>query len=111
MSDMSLLKDLFNDIGLNIQIIKAHRLGKSISNSPRPLKVSLPNASDTFLVLRFQNKLHGSHKLPDIRFSSERSAKQREFMSNLREELRKRREKGEKDLIIKYIKGIPNIVT
>jgi len=110
LSDMSLLKDIINDIGLNIQIIKAHRLGKSISNRPRPLKVSLPNSSDNFLVLRSQNKLHGSHKWPDIRFSSDRSAKQCEFMSNLREELRKRRDKGEKDLIIKYIRGIPNIV-
>lgn len=77
---MSQLKDLFNDIGLNIQIIKAHRLGKSISNRSCPLKVALPNASDTFLVLRSQNKLHGLHKWPDIRFSSDRSAKQREFM-------------------------------
>jgi len=31
-------------------------------------------------------------------------------MSNLREELTNRRVKGEKDIIIKYIKGIPTIV-
>lgn len=109
-SEMSHLKDLFYDIGLNLQIIKAHRLGKPLSIRPRPLKVTLLNASDTFSVLRSQYKLHGSQKWPDIRFSSDRSAKQREFMSNLREELRKRREKGEKDIIIKYIKGIPTIV-
>ncbi|KAF0720583.1 Uncharacterized protein FWK35_00027232 [Aphis craccivora] len=54
----------------------AHCLGKSISNRSCPLKVALPNASDTFLVLRSQNKLHGLHKWPDIRFSSDRSAKQ-----------------------------------
>ncbi|KAL4097221.1 hypothetical protein QTP88_022029 [Uroleucon formosanum] len=47
-SDMSQLKNLFSDSGLNLQIIKAHRLGKPISNRPRPLKVTLPNASDTF---------------------------------------------------------------
>lgn len=109
-SDMSQLKNLFSDSGLNLQIIKAHRLGKPISNRPRPLKVTLPNASDTFSILRSQSKLRGSQKWPDIRFSSDRSAKQREFMSNLREELRKRRENGEKDIIIKYIKGIPTII-
>lgn len=93
---MSQLKDLFYDTGLDLQIIKAHRLGKPISNRSRPLKVTLRNASDTLLVLRSQTKLHKSQKWPDIHYSSERSAKQREFRLNLREKLKKRREKGEK---------------
>ena len=33
-----------------------------------------------------------------------------DLMNNLHEKLQKRREYGENDLIIKYIKGIPNII-
>lgn len=109
LSDLSRLNDLFNDTGLNLQIAKAHRHGKPTFNSHRPIKVTLPNASDTFSILRSQNKLQGSQKWSDIRFSSYRSTKQREFMSNLLE-LSNRREKGEKDIIIKNIKGSPTIV-
>jgi len=35
---------------------------------------------------------------------------QRDYMRNLREQLQKRRDNGENDLIIKYNKGIPSII-
>ncbi|WP_219823849.1 hypothetical protein, partial [Enterobacter cloacae complex sp. CH23B] len=37
--------------------------------------------------------------------------KQREYLSKLRDELNSRLDRGEKDLTIKFIKGIPSIIS
>lgn len=108
---MAQLNDFFNDIGLNFQIIKLYCLGKSVSNHSRPIKITLSNTSETFSVLHSQIKLREIPKWNDIHFSSDRTAKQRAFMSKLREELINLKEKGENDIIIKYLKGIPTIVS
>ena len=42
--------------------------------------------------------------------ASDRTTKQRNHMNNLREQLQKRKENDENDIIIKYIKNILSII-
>lgn len=106
------VNEIMNAMGLNIIPTKYIRLGK-ISDKCRPLKLTLPNPSDVFSILRLQYKLKTSldSNLTNLRFSSDRTTFQREQMANLRKELASRRENGEQNLIIKYIKGEPKIVS
>lgn len=46
----------------------------------------------------------------NVRLFSDQTRQQQEYMKNLRNELRRQIDGGEKDLVIKYVKGIPKIV-
>lgn len=112
--DYDKLKNMFNNImAVNISDFSCARLGKIIQNDnskPRPLKVILRNSLEALTVLRSQAKLRSSSDWTNIRCASDRTLKQREHMSSLRNELQRRRNNGEDNIIIKYIKGIPNII-
>lgn len=86
--------------------IKSIRLGKYIPNKNRPIKIFFDCPSIPKYLLRNRKKLP-----EDIQIYSDQTPAQKEYLRLLKEELIKRIEKGEKDLIIKYVKGIPTIVT
>lgn len=82
------------------------RLGKYDAKKTRPLKVcfSTPDIAKTLL----KNK--SNCKTNNIKLYFDQTPNQKQEIANLREELRQRKEKGENDLIIKYIKGTPKII-
>lgn len=85
---------------------KTIRLGKYIANKNRPIKVYFTN-TETPKVL-FRNK----SKLPEnIKIYSDLTPSQNQYLQSIKGELQKRIEEGEKNLIIKYIKGRPTITT
>uniref|UniRef100_A0A2A4JSI3 Uncharacterized protein n=1 Tax=Heliothis virescens TaxID=7102 RepID=A0A2A4JSI3_HELVI len=85
--------------------IKTVRLGKYSYDKNRPIKAYFNNSETPKYLLR--NKI----KLPEnIQFYADQTPTQKCFLQSLRDELNKRVENGEKDLIIKYIKGVPTIV-
>lgn len=80
------------------------RLGKYTPTKNRRMKICFENNDIPLRLLR--TKLN----LPDgIRIYSDQTPAQQKLMRNLKDELTKRHEDGEKDLIIKYVKGIPQI--
>jgi len=98
----------------NISKFTFTRLGKDISSNPekpRPIKIILSNTLEVFSSLRLQANLRKSTTWSNIRFSSDRTNFQREQMNKLRQELQKRKDDGENNIIIKYIRGTPKIVT
>lgn len=97
-------------MGLNIEPIRFFRLGNP-STRARPLKITLTNTENVFNVLRAQSKIRSLDEFKELHFSSDRTMKQREQMSTLRQELETRRSNGENNIIIKYIKGNPVIIT
>jgi len=107
--DIEQLKLIFNEMELNIEPIKCFRLGNP-STRTRPLKITFNDAKNVFDILRAQSKVRSSNEFKEIRFSSDRTIKQRELMSKLRLELETRRNNGEQNIIIKYIRGNPTIV-
>jgi len=92
--DYDKLKNMFNNIMMaNILNFSCTRLGKLIQNDnskPRPLKVILRNSLESLIVLRSQAKLRSSSDWTNIRCASDRTLKQREHMTSLRNELQRR---------------------
>jgi hypothetical protein len=89
---------------------KIIRIGKPNSPNTRPLKVSLSNDLIAKEVLRNKNKLINSDLPRSISISDDKTPKQLEYLKNLRTELQLRRDNGEDNITIKYVKGIPSII-
>lgn len=105
--DLELFAGVVSDLGITVSGCKAIRLGRPAENRPRPLKVILPSSADAMHILRNKNKL----KLrPRMHVVSDQTPLQREFLASLKRVLQERTEGGEKDLIIKYVKGVPTIM-
>lgn len=108
-SDSEHLQAIFKLMKLNIESVRFVRLGK-YSERTRPLKVTFDDTVNVIEVLNIQNILRSSSKYKNIRFSADRTPKQREQMASLRKELQFRRQNGEPNIVIKFIKGNPVIV-
>lgn len=112
-SDKQSIDNIFNKImEANVSIMSCSRIGKIVNptGKPRPIKVTLQNSTEVFNILRLQIKLRTSVEWNTIKCSSDRTMKQRAHMSALRNELQRRRDNNESNIIIKYIKGIPTII-
>ncbi|CAH0713932.1 unnamed protein product, partial [Brenthis ino] len=82
------------------------RLGKYDINKRRSLKICYSSPEIVKNILRNKHKL----KEDSIRIYSDQTPFQQKIMINLKNELIKRSAEGEKDLMIKYVKGIPKII-
>lgn len=101
------VKTILSDIyPLHPEPEKIMRLGKYDGKKTRPVKVCFSTSGTAKVILK--NKLNCKDK--NIKIYSDQTPNQKLDMENLREELRQRKEKGENDLIIKYIKGVPKII-
>lgn len=106
-TDLTTVTTLLKDIAhTDIKIERVFRMGKGNKNGSRSLKVMLTNPNDVKDVLK--NKMVVA-KSKDIFISSDLTHLQLKRLARVREEFRMRREKGERDIIIKYVKGIPQI--
>lgn len=97
------LKSMYEDCPKPINCI---RLGKYIANKNRPIKVFFENSEVTKYLLRNKTKLP-----ENIQVYSDQTPMQRRYLQSLKEVLNMRKSNGETDLIIKYVKGKPTIVT
>lgn len=105
----NIIKEIMNTMNLCIFLVTFLLLGKP-SDKCRPLKLTLSNPGDVYFILRFQLKLKNNANLKELKFSSDWTMLQREQMSKQRKELTQRKENGEPNIIIKYIKGEPTII-
>jgi len=113
-NDFNRISNIFKQMETNISKFTFTRLGKDISSNPekpRPIKIILSNTLEVYSSLRLQANLRKSTIWSNIRISSDRTNIQREQMNKLRQELQKRKDDGENNIIIKYFKGTPKIVT
>ncbi|KAF0705893.1 Uncharacterized protein FWK35_00025383, partial [Aphis craccivora] len=86
-NDLENIKYIFTNLNENIGDFKFSRLGRTkstIHDRPRPIKIRLTEQSDVFSILRAQKILKNSTKWSNIHFSSDKTTKQRNEMSNLR---------------------------
>lgn len=84
--------------------IKTIRLGKYIPSKSRPIKVCFDNTHTPKCLLRSKTKT-----TENIYIYSDQTPRQKKYLQILKEELNKRTEDGEKNLTIRYIKGVPTI--
>lgn len=104
MEIMKILKSIYSDCPQPEKII---RLGKFAADRTRAIKVCFASEEITKAILRNKNCLKNDY----IKIFSDQTPRQRKHMQNLIRELDKRIADGEPNLIIKYVKGIPKIIT
>ena len=93
----------------NFEIV---RLGNQIrDDKPRPLKLELRNEAEKFVILRKAANIRKTEneKLKKVIISTDMTLKQREIDKILREELKRRRLAGEKNIKIKDGKIVTKI--
>ncbi|CAI6375470.1 unnamed protein product [Macrosiphum euphorbiae] len=106
--DISLIKSVLHYITPNIAPALVSRLGQK-SSKPRPLKVTLHEPSDVFIVLKNKHKLRTSSTYSSIRISPDRTIMQRNQLRDIIEKLEERKTAGETNLVMKFVKGVPTI--
>lgn len=86
--------------------LKTIRLGKYNPAKSRPLKIIFETSNVARYLLKNRSKLTGS-----VKIYWDQTLAQRNYMQKLQIELKHREQNGESNLLIKYIKGVPTIVT
>lgn len=102
--DIESLKNIMNPL-IHFAPLKVIRLGK-IGNKPRPVKIVFAEKKEAIDILRVARAVDTGV----LRFKNDLTIMQRNHLKKLNEELMRRKSKGEKDCIIKYINGQPSIV-
>lgn len=109
-NDKDSVTNLLSQVGVNCNVIKVVRLGKTRApngSKPRPLKLIFPDINTAKEVLRNKNKILNTV----YRISNDFTPMQRDHMKQLRLELSNRISKGEQNLTIKYFRGVPKIIS
>lgn len=88
--------------------IKTIRLGKFDTNKARPLKVCFASAEEAKTILRNKTKI--TNETNNIKCYYDQTPCQKKMMENTRNELKRRKDAGEQNLTIRFIRGIPKIV-
>ncbi|KAG5885595.1 hypothetical protein JTB14_024776 [Gonioctena quinquepunctata] len=105
---------LFEDIVPENAVKKVFRIGKKTSvcdeNVQRPLKLVLNDCYSVLAILKNRDKI-ASSDYPRFKISSDLTSQQRQHLKLLREQLNTRISSGENNLTIKYISGVPQIVS
>lgn len=96
---------------LNTQNIKPIRLGIFNNTKNRPIKISLNDEKRVHSVIRKANVLKNNRSYKNISISLDRTPRQIEHYRKLKKELKEREDGGEQNLRIKYVKGIPKIIS
>lgn len=89
---------------------KVIRIGRRSANRPRPLKAVFSNSATCKRVLRSKNRLAGT-QFRNVSIQDDRTPAQLAHLQELRNELKRRMDAGEVNITIKYVRGIPTIVS
>lgn len=87
--------------------LRIFRLGKLNTDKNRPIKVCFESQDSAINILKNKNNINHNST---VKIYSDQTPCQREQLKKLKDELGRRSENGEKNLSIKYIKGIPKII-
>lgn len=108
------LKDIFAQMKLKNSVghFQFHRLGRLVPGNTRPrlIKVMFDNEETVRQLLLNSGALKKSDRFGNIIVTSDKTPRQMEQYRAVKEELNNRKNSGENNLKIKYIKGVPQIV-
>lgn len=107
-SDTSQVNDLFSAIGSDLtgqkledSITGLSRLGKGSEGKLRPIKICFKDTSHKYTILRRARYLKGLSRFDKVGIAEDKTLQQRETERKLREELKRRKAKGENVIIFK----------
>lgn len=103
--DLEQVAEILGKLDVSTRDFKAIRLGRP-GNKIRPLKVLFNNENVASSCLKNRRLLRDS-----IRLNADLTIMQRDQIRKAYAELDQRKQKGEKNLNVKFIKGIPKVVT
>lgn len=112
-SDKAEVSDILHTVlpELNTNNIKPIRLGRFITEKIRPIKIRLDNEVDVIKVIRHSNTLKNSRFNNKVFISVDRTPRQLEYFKKIKDELNRRKNAGENNIKIKYVNGIPKIIS
>ena len=97
---------LNDDLKVNVEFSRAIRLGRRGDGlRPRPLKIICNEAYAAVEILKKRSLCKNG-----VKINNDLTPLQRENMRKIRDELNERKTKGETDITIKYVRGVPQIV-
>lgn len=91
---------------LDLQLVQANRVGQSRPTG-RPILVRFRNALSVKSLIKCKSKLRSLDKWTNFWINSDLTRSQQTEMNSLRETLRQKRQNGDYNSIIKYVKGMP----
>lgn len=113
--DTKLVEELLQaaNVPVGVDAVKLERLGKRrhASTSARPMKITLPSNEAVLGVLRNAGTLKKQHRFKDMGVSQDRTPKQAQFYKDLKRQVQHRTQNGEKNLRIRYVRGVPRVVS
>ncbi|KAK5647712.1 hypothetical protein RI129_002604 [Pyrocoelia pectoralis] len=110
--DLNTVKTTIHQVSATVDTndLKVYRIGNvRTDNRPRPIIITLKSRNDVLTVLKNKNTLKTNRSR--IVIASDQTPLQRKYLEDLRTELATRSNNGEKDLTIKYLKGVPKIIS
>nr|CAH7745594.1 unnamed protein product [Callosobruchus chinensis] len=99
------------DPAANGHVISVSRIGAPQANRSRPLKISFSNPVIVKNILRRKKSLLSNPSFKHFIIDDDNTPHQMAQLVQLREDLRRRQAAGERDVTIKYIRCIPEIIT
>lgn len=112
--DKQLVNRIFNSISISeSENISAIRVGKFDPNKnvPRPLKVTVSDESVVHDIIHKAKNLRSMNNYKNVNISLDRTPRQIELYRAVKGQLSERIAAGETNLRIKYIRGVPKIIT
>ena len=96
---------------LNPLQITSHGLGRHnpFNSRPRPIKVVLEKERDVINIIRNSGKLKSIEQYQNISVSYDRTPRQLAQYKQVRQELLERIDKGENNIKLRYVNGVPKI--
>lgn len=106
--DTETIKGIVKDIApeVNLNNVKTYRLGKK-TNTPRPVKVVFDSKEDALIVVKNKSKLKNLKY--DVNINMDQTKMQLDYYKSIKSELEARKARGENNLYIRYMNGIPTI--
>lgn len=92
-------------------LLKSSRLPSKDSSKPRWIRAVFSSPECVRDILRNKSKLRGHPDFRHVTIYDDKTREQVSFLNALRTELRRRQAAGETNLTIKYLQGVPTIVT
>ena len=103
----SFLEICHSTLNLKVEVVKCYRLGKKQSSRPRSLLVQLRDETSRNLVLSNAPKLRHSQTWRQVYIQQDLTPPEREAHKKLYQELKRRRNDGENNLVIRNGRIIP----
>jgi len=109
-TSLSVAKELLSDLALKLDIIQAKRIGNARSGG-RPLLLKFNDANESRLLLRNKSNLRSLEKWKNVWVNADLAQYQQVQTKSLRNILQQKRADGDFNSIIKYVNGVPKIVS